>query len=100
MVSRVLFGTDRRRFASLIRKVSTNSAGALPNTLLKALLKWLGDMHALRASALTERSACKFRMIHGISSAKRSAGWLSNTKGIGSLLWPLPFVAVLTNSLA
>src|SRR5262249_6247256 len=33
MVSIVRFGTDRRRFASLIRSVSTNSAGVLLNTL-------------------------------------------------------------------
>src|SRR6266480_1511103 len=74
MVSRVRFGTERRRRASLRRKFSTNPPGALPNTLLKARLKWLGDMHALRASVLIERSSCKFRMIHGMSSAKRSAG--------------------------
>ena len=74
MVSRVRFGTDRRRFASLMRRVSTNSPGALPNTLLNARLKWLGDMHALRASVLIERFSCKFRMIQGMSSAKRSAG--------------------------
>ena len=72
MVSRVRFGTERRRFASLMRRVSTNSAGALPNKLLKARLKWLGDMHAFRASVLTERSSCKFRMIQYHKFHRRS----------------------------
>ena len=74
MVSRVRFGTERRRLASLMRRVSTNSAGVLPNTLLKARVKWLGDMQIRRAKLLTERSSCRFRMTHGINSAKRSAG--------------------------
>ena len=100
IVSKVRFGTVRRRFASLIRKASTNSAGVLPNTLLNARLKWLGDMHAFRASTFVERSAWRFRMIHGMSSENRSAGWLSNTTGFGSFRFASPLIGTLTNSCA
>jgi len=84
----VFLGVERRRRASLRRKFSTNAAGVLPSTLVNARLKWLGDIHARRASVLTERSPCKFRIIHGTSSANRLIGWLSNASGFDNSVLP------------